>query len=321
MNKIVSKINLVLAIGLPIFILGIFGSYALILGSIAMEEFGRGENPFKTLIGCLFCTSALIYFIYFFIIINPKVVIDREGLCVSNLFESRVISWSDIEYILLSGKQKQKALIISTYQEAITIKPKSGKSIFIWVDNYRNTQQLRIVLERAKNLLWAKKSIQNLDFDVPKREKYNSNSIYNQVFKKFSGNFLYSFTSIQLLLGFIPIIIVTSREGLIYITIALFLILYALLGVFTNYFKVSDDYLMVKNHLWFWRKHIYQLSDIQEVIFEEKRKAPISLTIITKDFYQKLYFGAGIGGKTWYLLKSVLQKKVKNVRDEVYLTK
>lgn len=42
-----------------------------------------------------------------------------------------------------------------------------------------------------------------------------------------------------------------------------------------NYFQVSDSYLRILKHNLFWRKKVYKLSDIQEIVFENRRNSVI----------------------------------------------
>ena len=83
-----------------------------------------------------------------------------------------------------------------------------------------------------------------------------------------------------------------------------------------NYFKLSVNFLVVKNHNFFWKKDIYRLKDIREVVFETRAKMPICLRVITNGYKDRLYPADTLYRKTWFLLKADLESKNVKVRDE-----
>ena len=83
-----------------------------------------------------------------------------------------------------------------------------------------------------------------------------------------------------------------------------------------NYFLISNDYLIVKNHNHIWKEKIYHLSNIKEVVFESNGQQPNCMRIITKDFKNKLYPAGTLRGKTWLKMKKKLELKGVIVRNE-----
>jgi hypothetical protein len=71
-----------------------------------------------------------------------------------------------------------------------------------------------------------------------------------------------------------------------------------------NYFQVSDNYFLVRNHNYFWKKKVYRIVDIKEIVFETQGKMPNCLRLITKDFKNKLYPAATLSDSTWLHLKA-----------------
>jgi len=74
------------------------------------------------------------------------------------------------------------------------------------------------------------------------------------------------------------------------------------------YFGVSDNYLKIKNHYYFWYVKTYRLRDIKEIIFETKDLA-YSLRVITKDSQSNLFQAATLHDITWLNLKAKLEEK------------
>ncbi|MNL67650.1 hypothetical protein D3C87_1922580 [compost metagenome] len=76
------------------------------------------------------------------------------------------------------------------------------------------------------------------------------------------------------------------------------------------YFEVSKNFLVVKNHYYFWKKDIYHFSEIKEIVFEGVYgKRPKSLVIITLDFKTERYYAGSLTDKTWLKLKTELENK------------
>lgn len=93
----------------------------------------------------------------------------------------------------------------------------------------------------------------------------------------------------------------------------------ALCSLLLHYFRVSENHLIVKAHNLFWKKHVYTISEVREVVFEEPtsyRFRTKGLRIITKDFKTKLYPAGSLTTKTWLQLKADLEKKGIRVRNE-----
>jgi hypothetical protein len=83
-----------------------------------------------------------------------------------------------------------------------------------------------------------------------------------------------------------------------------------------HYFEISDNYFLVRNHNLFWRKKVYHITDIKEIIFSTTGKNPNCLTIITKDFKKGFYPAATLWDKTWLALKDKLEAYSIEVRNE-----
>jgi hypothetical protein len=83
-----------------------------------------------------------------------------------------------------------------------------------------------------------------------------------------------------------------------------------------NYFKVSQTFLVIKNHNLLWCTKAFRLSDIEEIVFETQGKMPNCLRVITKDFRNKLYLAGTLTDKTWLQLKDKLEGYNIKVRNE-----
>lgn len=89
-----------------------------------------------------------------------------------------------------------------------------------------------------------------------------------------------------------------------------------MLPIIMHYFKLSPNFMVVRNHNFFWKKDVYRLTDIREVVFETRTKMPICLRVITNGYRDKLYAADTLYRKTWLVLKAELESKNIQVRNE-----
>lgn len=82
------------------------------------------------------------------------------------------------------------------------------------------------------------------------------------------------------------------------------------------FFEVTDEFFIVRNHIFFWKKHIYKLNEIDRLIFETRHKLPDGLRVISKDYRTKLYWACTLNRKTWLAMKQLLDEKGVRVKNE-----
>ncbi|RYD59524.1 MAG: hypothetical protein EOP56_01275 [Sphingobacteriales bacterium] len=138
-------------------------------------------------------------------------------------------------------------------------------------------------------------------------------------FEKFKNSQFASFHGLlTLFFGFFFLVIAIASVNLSMIFLVLFgALMFFILSMQMHFFKVSDKFLLVQNHNFFWRRKIYRLEDIKEAVFETQSKMPNSLRIITRDFKQGVYPAATLSDRTWLGLMDKLESKKIIVRDEL----
>lgn len=87
-----------------------------------------------------------------------------------------------------------------------------------------------------------------------------------------------------------------------------------------HYFGLSDKYLYIHNHHWFWREKTYPLSEIREIVLERPYKKPIALRVILKNYQSKDYLAGTLTRTIWLELIEDLKLSGVEIRDEVYKT-
>lgn len=82
------------------------------------------------------------------------------------------------------------------------------------------------------------------------------------------------------------------------------------------YFKVSNNFFLIRNHNFFWVKKAYRISDIKEIVYETPGNLPNCLRIIIKDYRDKLYPAGTLRDNDWLNLKTTLESHKIKVRNE-----
>jgi len=252
----------------------------------------------------------------------PRITITENEIIFKSVLSTRSISWKDVETIILTGK---RPLFWRNNEEATSLLLKTGEKVFISVRYYKNAPQIRRLLNNINAAISMQKpvTIDPLIFLPLSKTKHIIPQ--EEVFFKYAGTpylnvnaIIFYGASLGLVVGtWSTILRYPERLPLLVIPIMVF---YLAPGVLLNYFLVSDKYIVVKNAFWFWRKHIYAMDEIVEVVFEyydRGRFGSNALRIITADFRSKIYSCAGLWAKDWKKLKAHLESRNVRVRNEL----
>ena len=275
------------------------------MGTIFLSASIRDNNNIGYYI--FFIIVAIAIFMNFVFIKNsPKIVLVTKGLHFKNNF----YSWDNLSSTELTGKSN----LFLTPTECATITFKDLKSIRIFDDLYSNSAEMKCFIQE---IVIDKKDT----FKIPNRN-INLNNIDNEFFIPYKGNPIFSFRGI-LMWGLILAIILLplfskktiNIKGLLFL-IPLCVFWFILNSWMMHYFEISKNFFIVKNHYYFWKKDIYSISDIKEIVFESQPKQANKLRIITKDFKTKFYLSGSLTDKNWLEMKKELENKNIIVRNE-----
>ena len=240
---------------------------------------------------------------------SPKIIIEKDKIEIGN----RYYFPHEIENIVFTGKRN----LGSNPMESMLIQFKSGKKIVIFDNMYSNISEIKQLLEQVilneqeYNPIKIKKVSKN-DIRFEKEEKFKG-----PLFLSFSGIFLYGF------IGFFIFLILTGdrNQPLINSIIAVgvwMIFLYSFLAWQMDYFGLKRNFLIIRNHNHPITVKVYRLSDIREVVFEQKGRLPNCMRVITVDYKKKLHFSQTLRKKTWIEMKKRLEESGVKVRDEIY---
>jgi len=249
------------------------------------------------------------YTLYRFIKNAPKITLDKEFIT----FNSQTYSTAHIDKIDLTGKQPFK-YAINLPMEAATIKFVNGDTKYIFDDMYSNSWEMKSFLKQVV--------INRKEFSKSNSSTIDNEAVVSDFYETFKGNQFTSFNGILLwgMIGFFIYILINSTrpvhvEGVVFVSgFALFWFL--AFSYQMHYFQVSDNYFLIRNHNFFWKKKAYNIADIKEIVFETQGKMPNCLRVITKDFKSKLYPAGTLRDENWLELKDKMENYKIKVRNE-----
>lgn len=228
-------------------------------------------------------------------------------------FNDQSFSVSEIAQVRLAGKQPFK-YVVSFKMEAAEVEFKNGDTRYIFDDMYANSSEIKAFINKV--------IIEKSDLPGPAAPTTRDHeSVKSDFYETFKGKQFISIRGITLwgLIIFIGIILFI-KQPVTFSGIALGSVIsilwFVLFSYQLNYFQLSSNYLLIRNHNFPWKKRIFRLSEISEIVFETQGKMPNCLRIITTDFKSKLFPAATLTDTQWLALKDKLEHYRTEVRNE-----
>jgi len=247
-----------------------------------------------------------------------QVVIKDSIIELKGIGKHIIIQKHEIVKMELIGRESIWFLIFTSMTSAIIIEVIDGK-IYILPDCfYRQIHLLKMDLQNFYSGVNDKpsrsitKNKRLLDSDKPFTER-------------FSGNFLLSVNGVLISgisLACLYMLANNNKKNqqLIYFFIAMFFSLfYFVFGRQSHYFYLSEDTLIIKNHLFFWKQKTIPLIDIKKIVIETPHQQSTGIRVIMNDFRSTLYSGGSLRGKTWQQLIERLKKVGIKVENESFI--
>lgn len=287
--------------------LNYFLVFALIAGIISLFYFkivGFDESGKKE-IGIL-----AIFFLSLFLFYTTsrwanKVTIDGQTIIVRGLLKKRIINYAEIASInLFSFENFYWSTATGSKTIATRINLGNGDKIVIADPFYKNIGEIKTALD--ENFKDKIEPLRN-----PGSKTTSNNTVIESEFERFSGNPYTSFNGIMVfgwtifilsLPVFIKRPVVPAHLFLLFPTIFLLLGF----GYQLNYFLVSNQRVIVKNHFLFWINKKYDIGNIVAADFETPYRRSQALRITTRDFKSKVYCAGSLRDRHWKALRKRL---------------
>ncbi len=240
-----------------------------------------GDAPREYFLGVQYTVILLpsCYAFYRFAGSAPKIKADENGIA----FGKEKYLWKDLQEIQLTGKFDAGYLMPMSESAKLTFS--DGTEKYIVDSRYSNTWQvkqfIKSVLESNPDLQSQPKAVGHL----------TSKDIAGAHFETFRGS-PGSYRSViliilVLLLAFFALVVTYHVISFVLLST----LLLAANARLMYYFRVSPDYLVVRNLFFLPYEKIYRMTDIREITFETHGRSSIrSMRIITNDFKTQNYF-------------------------------
>lgn len=252
---------------------------------------------------------------------TPKIIISTSAITIKWLFHRREIPLLDIAGVGLKQKSPLFFVYMTFPVESTVIRSKQHGEIIIFDPYYENINSLKLTLEK----IFEKINRGDVDVDVlanikarPEVKELNPDDIRLERFKAYQGNWLLNLNSI-FFFGFLIFSVVMFNVDRVGSFLFANGMIYGLVGYQSHYFCVSENYLQVRNNLWFWKRTTYRLADINEVILEIPGKLSQSARIVLNNYATSLNPAGSLRQQDWIEFMDDLEKKGVKVRDELYL--
>jgi len=287
------------------------GLLSLITILIFKVEYQKPNAPFK-----LFFLPVIGFSVF---MMGVKVLIDylratpdiemQDGkLIVRRLRTKAEFLLEDITSIEFSGVFDTEIPFASRDKTALRIQ--CGEKQWLFFDDfYSNLWQLKMYLGKK----WGTGDA--YEVMPPLRSEYQLESFQNH-----KGYQLFNLNGLLLwgLSSFFLYIYLSHKSGIVP-AVLFFVFFFFLVSRLLYFFQTSENFLVVKNHNFFWFRNIYRLSDIRQVIIEQGSKKPYTLRIVTKDFKQSEYAASTLRKKHWNELAVVLRSKGIPITDNLHI--
>lgn len=247
------------------------------------------------------CFAIAVYLPILYFKIVPVIRYDAEKIS----FNNRSYSWQDIERVELTSRTAFRFLGVTQYLHGSVFCFKDGKEQKTIDMYYLNIDKLkRYVVEKLYYVRTDTSIVKVTRADV----KY-------EFFDTYDGYLFFSMRGISFCL-FLTFFLdaIRIRDLALLITMFGITLLHSWL---LYYFKVSDYYLVVKNHVFIWPPKRYRLSDIREVSFDTYGKMPNFLRVVTRDFKYRMFPAGTLRERDWREMKAKLESNGVIVKDYI----
>lgn len=250
-----------------------------------------------------------VYSVYQYFKNAPVITLDRDFIT----FNHQRFLLTDIKEVVLTGKQPFR-YGINVPMEGAKLTFNSGETKYIFDDVYSNAWEIKLFIKQVV--------IDRSDFPDQGHATINSHAAGGDFYETFKGNPLVSLRGISLwgvVVLFAYLFLNDDRTYTPGLSIFLFgfgAFWFSFHSYLMNYFQVSGNFFVVRNHNYFWKKRVYNISEIKEIVFETRNQMPNCLRVITNDFRSNLYPAATLHDATWLSLKDKLEALKIQVRNE-----
>ena len=296
------------------FVLSMAFAFSMLAIMIFVIIYLEGITSIINLVWIAFLLVFLFRIIHFYLKI-PKIEIDDSKIKFKTIFSKKEYLLKDLRKFELTGKAPPFKCILVADLEGMYLQFKDKNIEYIYDDFYSN-------LWKIKNHI-AK--IRHKQPRVGKKYFKSNLSIKGSPFSFFSllGIIMIALSFFITIGSFL--VIVNDLQNVKLGNVIVILAFTFVAGIFGNlfyYFEFNHDKLIVKNHLFFWFRKIYETKDIKEVTIHHSFNigvyVPDGLRIISNDFQNKIYVLGAYEDRHWKKLLKMFNEAGIRVRYKYF---
>jgi hypothetical protein len=264
----------------------LFGLHALLYQKTVYNAKFGSRIP-SEIVGIIIISVSL-FVIWIFSRYCIYITAEEKAITVVQLFGRTRFGPHDIKHIDMTGRRSMGFFSRQAQMSCMIFYLESGKEIVVFDILYYKLFKLKSFIK--SNTLF--KVDDHLDIDCAFLEK--DETFYPDI-ETFSGNPFTSLNGIILIFLFVItffLFLIYSPPNSEWAFFYVNTIYLAFIGWQMHYFQLSMNELIIRNHIWFWRRKKIATNDIAECIVESYPKKSDSLRIVLKS-YQTYSFSAG----------------------------
>ncbi|WP_215225540.1 hypothetical protein [Echinicola shivajiensis] len=297
---------------------GVFTGFATSLFIKGFGQLDEGKHWFRTSIWPAVLVLMIgLMIIYQFLKNWQNFRISEKGITISRFFKSEFISWEEVKKIELTGKAEDRILGFTQEFEVLSFELKNGDEKAIFEHYYRNFDEARRLLSRIQVQIQSHQSVKITSVGLSEtkgRNKLQHFDFLNIYKDRFISSVHGVITCIGLALMILKIIFYNIDYFPLIVFPSLFL---AVMGFLSHYFLLDKNYLVIKNHIWFFYSKHYKVSDINEIVVDHEGRRGWCLRVITKDYKSRSFPAGSLKTKTWVDMIHDLEKLTIPVRMQI----
>jgi len=253
-------------------------------------------------VGALGLTFLGLLWVWLLIRKAKRITLTANDITLQSLFGKRIITKTEIVSIDLLAREDGGFTSSNKRVSGTLFMLNDFDKIFIAERYYSNYSELKDALKaNFANLVIAGNAVKNV------QDSFISS--YSNTAEKFSGNALFTFNTMFLIMFSVGLFSTPYLAKTGNINVAFFflffvisVIFFLLSGMQMNYFIIMNNRLVIKNHFWPWRNIEYDINDIEQVIAESNWRVSNDLRINFKSNPTKTYGAGSLRDKTWRAL-------------------
>ncbi|WP_366187311.1 hypothetical protein [Flavobacterium ovatum] len=259
----------------------------------------------KLILVTLFGVGIIISINIAYIKYAPAIVLNKKGISIKNKF----YNWNEIS----SSQLTAKSGTVFNSGECTILIFKDQSFVEIYDDFYSNAIEMKIFIEEVLSEKNETIPVQLAEIEIDL-----------EIFTLYKGNPILCFTGFSMwsLILLIPLLVMLKNNTIYVNPLVIFNPLTIFWFIFharmMDYFEISENFIIVKNHYFFWKKKTIRIDEIREVQLFRPYKRSNTLRILFNDFSTQNYMAASLRTATWKELKMNLDHKNISVRNEIF---